>query len=41
VRGVTVYYDESSMGRRLDIEAQLNAAPIPDESRVDVIDVGV
>lgn len=41
IRGVTVYYDEANMGRQLDIEAQLNAMPIPDESKVDVIAIGV
>jgi hypothetical protein len=36
--GVTVYYDEAGTGRELDIEAQLNAMPVPDEQRIFVID---
>lgn len=41
IRGVTVYHDAGNAGRSLTIEAQLNAMPVPDESRVFVIDAGV
>jgi hypothetical protein len=41
VRGVTIYHDAANAGRELTIEAQLNAAPRPDEQRVFVIDAGV
>lgn len=41
VKGVTVYYEEGNGGRELTIEGQLNAMPIPDESRYAVIDAGV
>lgn len=40
-RGVTVYYDEAGTGRELEIEAQVNALPVPDEQRVFVIATGV
>lgn len=40
-RGVTVYYDEAGTGRELQIEAQVNALPVPDEQRVFVIATGV
>jgi hypothetical protein len=39
--GVTVYYDEAATGRELDIEAQLNALPVPDEQRVFVINTQI
>jgi hypothetical protein len=38
VRGVTVFYDDEAMGRELRIEAQLNAAPLPNEQKLWVID---
>ncbi|MCA1571305.1 MAG: major capsid protein [Chloroflexi bacterium] len=41
VRGVTVYHSTSNGGRHLDVEAQVNAMPIPDENRVYVVDAGV
>jgi len=41
IRGVTVYHDAANAGRELTVEAQLNAMPIPDESRVVVINAGV
>jgi hypothetical protein len=41
VRGVTVYYEEANLGRELTIEAQLNAAPAPNESLIRVINAGV
>lgn len=40
-RGVTVYYDEAGTGRELEIEAQVNALPVPDEQKVFVIATGV
>jgi hypothetical protein len=36
VRGVTVYYDENNTGRDLQIEAQLNALPVPNEQLIYV-----
>lgn len=39
--GVTVYHDNGNAGRELTIEAQLNAMPLPDESKFFVIDAGV
>ncbi len=41
VRGVTIYHDSGNGGRELEIDAQLNAMPLPDESKVFVIDAGV
>lgn len=41
VRGVTVYHDAQNAGKILNIEAQLNAMPIPDENKVFVIAAGV
>lgn len=41
VNGVTVYHDDGNAGRELTIEAQLNAMPIPDESKFFVTDAGV
>lgn len=37
IRGVTVYHEQSNNGRELEIEAQLNAMPIPAEENVWVI----
>lgn len=37
IRGVTVYHEQSNNGRELEIEAQLNAMPIPNEESVWVI----
>lgn len=39
--GVTVYYDEAGTGRELEIEAQLNALPVPDEAKIFVINTQV
>lgn len=41
VQGVTVYHNSHNAGKELEIDAQLNALPVPDESRVWVIDAGV
>lgn len=41
VQGVTIYHDPDNGGRELEIDAQLNAIPIPDESKEFVIDAGV
>lgn len=39
IRGTTIYYDARNAGRDLTIECQLNAMPVPDETRMWVIDV--
>lgn len=41
VQGVTIYHDSGNGGRELEIDAQLNAMPVPDESKMFVIDAGV
>lgn len=41
VQGVTVYHVADNGGRELEINAQLNAMPLPDESRFWVIDAGI
>jgi hypothetical protein len=41
VRGVTIYRHEENGGRRLEMEAQINAFPIPREQSLWVIDAGV
>lgn len=41
VRGVTVYHNAGADGKSLEIEAQVNAMPVPDEQRVFTIDAGV
>ena len=41
IRGATVFYKGDNMGRELTMEAQLNAFPVPDANRVEVIDTGV
>jgi hypothetical protein len=41
IRGVTVYYDEGAVGKDLQIEAQLNALPVPQESKLYVTNTGV
>lgn len=41
VQGVTIYHDSGNGGRDLEIDAQLNAMPVPDESKMFVIDAGV
>jgi hypothetical protein len=41
VRGVTVYHDADNGGRELEIDAQLNALPLPAEHLVWVVDAGV
>jgi hypothetical protein len=37
IRGVTVYHEQSNNGRELELEAQLNAMPIPNEDDVWVM----
>lgn len=41
VRGMTAWHETSNAGKRLEVQAQANAMPIPDEQRVNVIDAGV
>lgn len=41
VRGQTVYHNAGSAGKQLEVQAQVNAMPIPNEQRVSVIDAGV
>lgn len=41
VRGVTIFHFADNGGRELEIDAQLNAMPLPDESKFWVIDAGV
>jgi hypothetical protein len=41
VRGVTVYYDQNNLGKGMEVECQLNALPLPSESRLYVTNVGV
>lgn len=41
VRGVTIYHDPHNAGKELEIDAQLNALPVPDEELIWVIDAGV
>jgi len=41
VRGCTVYHEESNGGRELTVEAQINAFPVPQESKLWLIDAGV
>lgn len=41
VNGNTVYYEANNGGRELDIECQLNAVPVPNESLIWGIDAGV
>jgi hypothetical protein len=41
VNGVTVYPDLSNAGKRLEIQAQLNALPVPTEQLLFVTDIGV
>jgi hypothetical protein len=41
VRGVTIYHDADNGSRELEIDAQLNAMPVPDEGKVWVVDAGV
>jgi hypothetical protein len=38
--GQTAFYEEHNNGRELSVEVQVNAAPIPDEQKLFVIDVG-
>lgn len=38
--GQTAYYEEHNNGRELSVEVQVNPLPIPEEGKVDVIDVG-
>jgi hypothetical protein len=39
--GVTVHYGEANDGRELNIEAQLNAMPVPDEQKLYVTATGI
>jgi hypothetical protein len=41
VNGVTVHHTAENGARELEIDAQLNAMPVPNESRVWVVDAGV
>lgn len=41
IRGVTVFHETSNAGRQLNVEAQVNAMPVPDEAKLWVIDAGV
>lgn len=41
VRGATIYHNAHNAGKELEIDAQLNALPVPDEEKIWVIDVGV
>jgi hypothetical protein len=38
--GQTVFYEEHGNGRELSVEVQMNAAPIPDEGKMFIMDVG-
>ncbi len=40
INGQTVFYEEHNNGRELSVEVQMNAAPIPDEQKMFVMDVG-
>ena len=41
VQSVTIYHDPENGGRELEIDAQLNAMPLPDEARMWIIDAGI
>jgi hypothetical protein len=41
INGVSVFYESSNGGRELAIEEQINAMPIPQESKLFVTDAGV
>ena len=41
VRGVTIFHHTENAARELEVEAQMNAMPVPDESKVWVTDAGV
>lgn len=41
VRGQTVWHETSNAGKRLEVQAQVNAFPVPDEQRLRVVDTGV
>jgi hypothetical protein len=41
VQGVTIYHDAHNAGKELEIQAQLNALPVPNEELIWVIDIGV
>lgn len=41
VRGVTLFYVPSRDGKQLEMQAQLNALPVPDERRLFVFDPGI
>jgi hypothetical protein len=38
--GQTAFYESHNNGRELTLEVQANAAPIPDEQKLWVMDVG-
>lgn len=40
INGQTVFYEEHNNGRELSVEVQMNAAPIPNEQKLFVMDVG-
>lgn len=40
VNGQTAFYEEHNNGRELSVEVQVNAAPIPDEQKMFVMNVG-
>jgi hypothetical protein len=41
VQSVTIYHDAHNAGKELEIQAQLNALPVPNEELIWVIDAGV
>lgn len=41
VRGQTVWHETSNAGKRLEVQAQVNAFPVPDEQRLRVEDTGI
>jgi hypothetical protein len=40
INGQTAFYEEHNNGRELSVEVQVNAAPIPDEQKMFVMNVG-
>jgi len=41
VNGMTVYHEATDSGKKLKIEAQVNALPVPADERIFVINIGV